>query len=298
MEAKRVVCLVAIMCFLSLSIQEAQALPIGNASFQGAGVAIDLEFPEEAHPTETITLNLTMTALTGLKIQNLTLVVEVLVDTGWQQAYKEQVVSLSMMQNDTLDRMVWFTLPLNAREALRCYMYVLTDKTPGFPLVYVFYTSRVRTLTYDELLANYTSLQAENEALVESSNTISAQYNALNSTYYSLLNQYDSLNATFESLNGSYFVQKADFEALNASYDSLEADYRTLNQTYYGLTDENEELSNTVNARDAELAVAKNVAYALIVVVVALVALVIYVKKISSEPYVVVRKETVSLKPD
>jgi hypothetical protein len=47
-------------------------LPVGNVSFQGAGVVIDLgEFPEEAHPAEAIVLNLTITAQTGLKLLKL-----------------------------------------------------------------------------------------------------------------------------------------------------------------------------------------------------------------------------------
>ena len=297
MRPKVIICLVAMLCFLSGSIHETDALPASNVSFRGAGVVIDLEFPEEAHPTETITLNLTITALTGLKLQNFTLTIEVLVDTSWKQAYKEQVLLLNMVQGDVLARRVWFTLPLNAHETLHCYMYVLTDKAPGWPSTYVFNTTCVRTLTYNELLTKYNSLLTDYETLLGSYNALSTQYGELNSTYNLLLNQYNSLHATFESLNSSYFTQKASYDELKTNYDSLEATYKTLNQTYYVHKAENDILRETVGTKETELTMTRDIVYALIVVAVVLAAVVIYIKKVKSEPYVVLRKETVALKP-
>ncbi len=274
MKARGIVCLVAIMFSLSLPIPKASALSVGNTSFRGAGVILDLDFPKEAHPADSITLNLTITALTGLKVQNFTLLIEVFVDTGWQQTYREQVLSLSMVQNDTLKKMVWFTLPLDSQEALRCYMYVQTDKAPGLPQTYIFYTTYVRTKTYDELLANYTELRADYVAL-------DAQYKELNSTHNSFVANYSRL-----------LTEHANYTALKTSYETLETDFRALNQSYYSLMEE-KEFRNTV----ADLAVTKTILYVLVVIVLALVALIIY-RKISSKPYVILRKETVSMKPD
>lgn len=296
MRFKAIVCVVAALGFLSATINEACASSVGNVSFRGAGVVVDMEFPEEAHPTETITLNVTITALLALKLQNFTLVIKVLVDTGWQQVYKEQLLSLNMDPNEVLVRLVWFTLPQSAHESLYCQMYVLTDKAPGLPATYVFYATHVRTVTYDELLANYNSLLTTYETLLDSYNALVAQYDGLNSTYNLLLSQYNSLQATFESLNSSYFSQKAAYDTLKANYDALDASYRTLNQTHYALTTENHSLRNTVSAQDTELAMTRNAVYGLIAVTVALAALIIYNKKKKSEPYVVLRKETVTLK--
>jgi hypothetical protein len=297
MRFKVMVCLVAALSFLLGSINETRASSVGSVSFRGAGVIVDMEFPEEAHPTETITLNVTITALLALKLQNFTLVIKVLVDTGWQQVYKEQLLSLNMDPSEVLVRLVWFTLPQSAHESLYCEMYVLTDKAPGLPPTYIFYATHVRTVTYDELLANYSSLLTDYETLLNYYNGLVAQYNGLNSTYNSLLGQYNSLSATFESLNSSYFAQKAAYDALRADYVSLETSYKTLNQTHHALTIENVDLRNTIGARDTELTTTRNVAYGLIAVTVALAALVIYNKKKRSEPYVVLRKETVTLKP-
>ena len=297
MRLKVIVCLVTIMCFLSLSINDTSASSVGNISFQGAGVVIDVEFPEETHPTDTITLNLTITATIGLKLQNFTLVIRVLIDTGWQQVYKEQVLSLNMVQWDVLERLIWFTLPQHAHEALQCNMYVQTDKAPGLPATYFFYATHVRTMTYDELIGNYSSLLTDYGTLLDSYNTLSTQYNGLNSTYNSLLNEYNSLQATFRSLNSSYFTQKAAYDTLRTGYDSLEASYHTLNQTYYALVAESDSLRNTADTRDTELTTTKNIAYALIAITVILAALIIYSKKKKTEPYIVLRKETVAVKP-
>ncbi len=192
MKPKVIACTVVILCLLSSSILNTNAQPAGNVSLEGAGVVMYLEFPKEAHPTETLTINLTITAQTGLKLQNFTLVIEVLVDTGWQQVYKEQVLSLSMVQNGVLERSVWFTLPQNSHEALRCNVYVGTDKAPGLPPNYIFYITDVRTMTYNDLLLNYSRLLADYELQLDRYNALSLKYDGLDSTYNSLNNDYNS----------------------------------------------------------------------------------------------------------
>jgi hypothetical protein len=289
MRFKAIVCLLAILCVLSGSVHETGASPVSNVTFGGPGITIELKFPEEAHPTETITHNLTLTALTSLVLQNFTLVIKVLVNMSWQQVYKEQVFLRSMEQSEALISEGKFTLPQNAHETLYCNMHVLTDRVSE-PLTCTFYTTNVRTMTYNELLANYSSLLTDYETLLGSYNNLSTRYGGLNSTYNLLLNQHSSLLATFASLNSSYFIQKAVYDALRTSYDSLDASYKTLNQTYYAMR-------NTIDTPEAELTTTRYITYALIAVTVALVALVIYLKKKKDEPYVVLRKETVALNP-
>ena len=303
MRVKTVFSLVIILAFLFGLIHQVVALSVTNVSFRGGGLNIDLSFPEEAHPTENTTHNVTITALTSLVLQNFTLVIKVFVNMSWQQIYQEQILSQNMQQNEGLTRRVIFTLPQEAHERLYCYMYVLTDKISS-ALTYIFYTTHVRTLThsellseYSELLANYSSLHAEYETLIESYNAVSTQHSALNTTYTLLLGQYNSLQATHTSLNSSYFSQKADYNALEASYDSLEASYITLNQTYNALKSENGDSRSTIGASDTDLIMTRNLMYVFIAATVALVALVIYIKKKKPDPYIVVRKETVALKP-
>lgn len=303
MRVKTVVSLVIILVFLFGLINDVGALLVNNVSFRGGGVNVNLSFPEEAHPIENTTHNLTITSLTSLVLQNFTLVIKVLSNMSWQNVYQEQILSQNMQQNEDLTRRMIFNLPQEAHERLNCYMYILTDQISS-PLTYTFYTTHVRTITYSELLskysellANYSSLQAECETLIESYNALSTQHSALNSTYTLLLGQYNSLQATYTSLNSSYFGQKADYDALEASYNSLEASYITLNQTYSALKAENDDSRNTIGASNTELTMTRNLMYIFIAVTVALVALVIYIKKKKPDPYIVVRKETVALKP-
>jgi hypothetical protein len=304
MRAKAIVSLVIILVLVFGNIHEADALSVSDISFRDAGVTIDLTFPEEAHPTDTITHNLTITAYTPLLLQNFTLVINALVDMTWQQVYKEQIFSQPMQQNEDLTRRMMFTLPQDTHERLSGYIYVLTSKSVSDPSIYMFYTTYVRTITYaellgeyNELLANYTSLGADYGTLLASYNSLSTQYDTMNSTYKSLLNQYDSLQATYSFLNSSFFSQKTSYDALKASYDSLQGNYKTLNQTYDALKAEINNPGSTVVALNTELSTTRYLMYAFIAVTIALVALIVYVKKKKPEPYIVVRKETVALKP-
>ncbi len=111
-----------------------------------------------------------------------------------------------------------------------------------------------------------------------------------------LLNQHKSLQATFQSLNSSYLAQEVTLDASEDDYDSLEANYTALKQTYDALKVDSNSLRTAIDKRDNELIMSRYSMYVLIVVVVALLALVVYLKKGKSDPYVIFRKETVALK--
>lgn len=304
MRVKGLVCLVLTLFFLYGSICEIGALSNSSVSFYGAGVIIDLTFPEEAHPTESITHNLTITANTSLTLENFTVIIKALVDSSWQQVYKEQILLRDMLQGENLTRRMRFTLPEKAHGRLYCFIYVLTDKAAGDHLSYTLYTTHVRTLTYSELLSkynelltNYSDLLTDYETLLESYNNLSTQYNTLNSTYNSLLNEYNILQSNYNSLNSTYYSLKASYDSLLSSYNSLEADYNSLNQTYITLENEINDLQQRIDASKIELNNTRNLMYLFIGTTIALIALIIYVKKKKPEPYIVIRKETVAVKP-
>ena len=48
---------------------------VDSVSFHGVGVTIALTFPEEAHPSDSITHNVTITANADLALQNYTIVI-------------------------------------------------------------------------------------------------------------------------------------------------------------------------------------------------------------------------------
>jgi tetrahydromethanopterin S-methyltransferase subunit B len=91
---------------------------------------------------------------------------------------------------------------------------------------------------------------------------------------------------------------QGNYSALLADYDSLETTYNSLNQTYTLLQTEVNNLHQRENVLTAELNNTRNAMYVFIASTIALIALIFYIKKKKPEPYIVLRKETVALKPE
>jgi hypothetical protein len=303
MRFKSLICLLIASFFLFGSVCGVDVLSTSSFSFHGAGVIIDLTFPEEAHPAESITHNLTITADTSLTLENFTIIIQVLVNSSWQQVSTDARTGRDMAQNEKLPITLKFTLPQNAHGKLYCFMYVLTDKTSD-PLSYTFYTTHVRTYTYSELLSeynesltNYSDLLSDYETLLESYNTLSAEHGTLNSTYNSLLNEYNALQSSYNSLNSTYYSLQASYDSLLSSYYSLEANFNSLNETYTTLENEINNLRQKTEASKIDIINTRNLTYLFVGTTIALIVLIIYIKKKKPEPYVVIRKETVAVKP-
>ena len=173
--------------------------------------------------------------------------------------------------------------------------------------------------TYNELLLSYATLNSTYYGL-------SDDYSDLNSTYKELLGQYANLNDTYnelyyeysnvksarDSLLGDISKLRSDYNLLNSThynlnetYYSLQAVYDELNQTYTGLLTDFNNLQDTYNYLEARFTRSENdlnsdkiVMFIFIVAVAVLVAFIVYLKRKQQEPYVVIRKETVSVKPE
>jgi predicted nuclease with TOPRIM domain len=309
-----------------------------TVSFRGGGVTIDLTFPEEAHPTETLTHNVTITAHTDLSLQSFTLFIYAPVNATWQEV-KNRTISWDFLENETLTSRIEFQLPQDTNGTLYCEMTVQTDQTAD-ALSYKFYTTRVSELTfsemqslYYEMLANYTSLQTDYEtllneydgllanysslfanytALLSEHNDLLAKYNAQVATYESLLNSYNKLSGDYNTLDSNYRSQlskynalQADYDSLNSTHYSLQANYTTLqavydalNQTYTDLLSDLNNLQERISFSESALNTDRIVMFIFIVTVACLIAFIIYIKRKEPEPYVVIRKETVTMKPD
>jgi predicted nuclease with TOPRIM domain len=310
-----------------------------TVSFRGGGVTIDLTFPEEAHPTDSIWHNATLTANTALTLHNLTLVIKAPVDSTWQEITGWYLFNRVLQENESRMEEMYFQLPSNANGTLQCFIYVNTSQNAYYSS-YTFYTTHVSEPTfsemqslyyemlanyttlqtdyetllneYDGLLANYSSLFANYTALLSEHNELLVKYNAQVATYESLLNSYNKLSGDYNTLDSNYRSQlskynalQVDYDSLNsthyslqANYTSLQAVYKALNQTYIELEAE----LNDLQQRNTFLENAQNtdriVMFIFIVTVACLIALIIYIKKKEPEPYVVIRKETVAMKPD
>src|SRR3989304_922194 len=165
---------------------------------------------------------------------------------------------------------------------------------------------------YDDLLANYNSSLANYTALLSQYNQLSANYNAQVSTYQTLLanynklsDDYDALNVNYRSKINEYSALQTDYESLNstrnslqANYTNLQADYDELNQRYADLLTDLNNLQTDLNDSVGEVNTNRIVMFIFVITLVALVAFIIYLKRGKEEPYVVIRKETVSMNQD
>lgn len=309
-----------------------------TVSFHGDGITIDLIFPEEAHPNTTITHNVTITAHTDLSLQSFTLFIYTPINSTWQEV-KNRTITWDFLENETLTSRIEFQLPQNTNGTLYCEMTVQTDQSSDY-LSYSFYTTRVSELTfsemqnlYNEMLANYTTLQADYEtllneyngllanytglfanytallsehnelltkyntqvatyeSLLDNFNTLSDDHKTLNSNYQSKLNEYNALQTNFNSLNSTYY-------SLQANHTSLQAVYKELNQTCTELEAELNDLQQDITFSENALNTDRIVMFIFLVAVACLIAFIIYIKRKEREPYVVIRKETVAVKPD
>jgi predicted nuclease with TOPRIM domain len=367
MRAKKIVYFLSFLLISSAVMYCAGASQTNSVSFHGVGVTVDLAYPEEAHPAESISHNLTITTNTAVEIQNITLFVYAPVDSAWQYVNKSTIILPPLPANTSLPFVIRLTLPQNANGTLYCLLYVQTDQSADYSS-YSFFTTQVRALTYSELLvahnellenyrvlnnsytelnqtytalwisynelwANYSTLSANYNSLNSSFNSLFAQnsalqseYNALNSTYYSLQANYTSILANNNALQTSYNSLSSSNNALQLSYNSLigiknalQSDFNSLNSTYQGvrtsyallgeaydslnrtytaLQNEVNDFTQRINSSESALNSDRAVMFIFVATVAVLIAFVIYLKHKKTEPYVVIRKETVAIEKE
>jgi predicted nuclease with TOPRIM domain len=311
------------------------ASSIKNVSFNGVGVAIDLTFPEESYPNITITHDVTITANTNLKLRNFTLFVYAPINSVLQYITNDTVAWPSMQENESLpvvNILIW--LPENVNGRLYCLMYVETE----INLVIkrsscTFYTTLVSEPTFSEMQSeydvlwedyilldakykaldeNFTILWANYTLLLSELDQLKADYNSKVVAYETLLAQYNKLSDDYDALDANYGSKIAEFGALQTdygdlnstcyslqtSYNALSAVYAALNQTYTILQTEFDTLQERINVSESALNTDRIVLFIFVVTVAALIAFVVYLKRKKEEPYVVIRKETVSMKSE
>ena len=377
MRTKNVVYFLSLLLMSSVFVYCAGA-QTNNVSFHGAGVTVDLAYPEEAHPSNTTAYNETITHDISIRndtpstLQSFTMVVTAVVNQSLEVIYSGQ---------DTLTHPLPFTynltipLPLGTNGSLQCSVYVRTSGTGLDDLHFTVQTTEVRTLTYTELLfeynqlmENYTALNNSYVALNNTYNDLRILYNAtlqdynrtlleyqtLNTTYNGLYSDYGILNSTYNSLNSTYYSLRADYNLLEGNYNSilaknnalqldynsidsthsnlqtiynsllstkntLQTNYNSLNSTYYSvqasyallrgaydsLNRTYTALENEINTLTQRITGSENalnndrvVMFIFVAAVAGLVAFVIYLKQKKPEPYVVIRKETVTMEQD
>jgi len=275
---RKIVILMFGMTLLSSLGSVAKASQFSSVSFTYGYLGGSLEFYEEAYPTSTIRYNLTIVAYLDVTIYNLTLRISGLVGEKWQTLHTEQIILHSLKQGKNLTRQIIVTLPQNTSERLYCVIEASTDK--GFGKT-AFYSTHVRTITYEELLNLY------NEFLVN--------YSTLQADYNQLLTDRDALNLTYSSLVAEHSLMQTNYNVLNSSYEFLTASYNALTLNYDSLQEDHTYIKTKYDASVGELNIFRTLMYIFAVTTVIFVATTVYFRK--KAPYLVLRKET-SIKPD
>jgi hypothetical protein len=209
MQAKKVGCFLCILLLFSAVIGSVHAEPT-TVTFHGVGVTIDLTFPEEAHPAESISHNISITANTDLTLQNFTIFIYAPVGPNWQEIKNQTITNLDLSENQSFTSRLGFTLPQEANGTLSCFLYVLTSKSTDY-LSITFYTTRVSVLTFSEMQSLYNEMLANYTSLVEDYDGLLANYSSLLTEYETLLSQHNSLSAQYASSVSTYETLLTNF---------------------------------------------------------------------------------------
>ena len=294
--------------FAGIGAATAQTNPV---SLEGAGVAITLSFPEDAHPNDSIshTIAANTTSSTSLEIM---LFVYAPVDSTFQQIKSNTSSWATLPAGISLPAYsIRFTLPQNVNGTLRCVLYVRTNQSSDY-MSFTFYTTLVRSVSYSELqiayselLVNHSKLVIEYENLLEEYDGLRSENIGLISSQETLMNDYNQIKANHSSLVVSYATLQSEYSTKKGSYDALLVEYNNLTisnenlwKNYTSLKSVVSTLEQAVGDKDAAANTDRILMIVFIITIMGLIALVAYVKRKKQEPYLVIRKETATLDKD
>ncbi len=130
----------------------------------------------------------------------------------------------------------------------------------------------------------YNSLLQEHQHLLGDYSSLDFDHNSLVFSFNNLLNDYNSINQTSANLHGNL--------------TDLQNDYNALSQEYTDLQTMIDDLEDAIEISQIQLETDRNLMIIFIMILVSLIGLIIYLRNKQKEPYVVIRKETVSVKPE
>lgn len=304
MQVRKAIALLSVVLFFAIPIHNVIAASTMTESFRGNGITVDIEFPDEAHPAETITYNVTITANTNLILQKFNITIWLQTNSTTLHIRNQTTTEWNLLENENLISHLGFTLPPNANGKLYCLLYVQTDQSADYSS-YSFYTTYVSNLTFtemqnlhNEMLANYNSLEAKYNAQF-------LNYQSLLSSNSNLENEYNTANKNLESKSNQYKTLQSDYQTMNSTMNDLKTTYNALNQTCNALNQTNTNLQERlvslqekVNPLQTAVDTYRVAMFIFVATVAGLIAFIIYIKQRSKDPYIVIRKETVSAKID
>ena len=316
---RKTIALLIMILFVTQTIYSVAASLTSAVSFSSNGVTIVIEFPDEAHPLDNITHEISITSDASTTLSNFAVIIRAPVNSIWQEVYTGQdnlSKSLPVDYNLTLP-----PLPQNANGTLQCFIFVNTSSIDYISTT--IYTTRVSELTFSEmqtlydeiltnytalfneyndlfgnysgLLANYTSLLSNNAILQDKYDDQLAIYKSLQDSNNDLTNQFNTLNSNYQSKTADYNSLRTDYQTLNSTRNALQISYKDLQDAYNNL----DQAYNELQAQEATQQSSENdvnnliaVIIVLAIIIAALAILTIYIKQKSKEPYIVIHKES------
>jgi predicted nuclease with TOPRIM domain len=240
---------------------------------------LTFSLPQEANGTLQCVIYANTSSVDDLAIMLYTTRVNTLTFSEMQSLYDEMLANYTALQEDyaTLQNEydnLWanYTILSDNYTALLSERDELSDQ----------YDAQVAT--YNGLLEDYTDLSNEWDTLKNDYDSLDVEYNLKTRELGVLQENYDMLNATRNSLLGNY-------TNLDGNFTQLQTDYVALNQTYTELVANKTDLQNDLDSD-------KIIMFIFVVAVAVLIAFIVYIKRKQQEPYLVIRKETVSMKSD
>jgi len=235
-----------------------------TAAFDFMGIYGYLTFPEECHPNDTLTHELIIAAEPdGIHVIHFGINISCNTASGETILYAEKIIENEELPEDwVLNKNVTLTIPTDAYGKLCCVIEADTYKRfTTCDSAVRFHTTRIRTLTYEGLLAAYNSLLNLYNDTLEELDYWSSEYQTLNNTYHQLLTDYQELlnqhNITvvelnhwlteYQTLNNTYHQLLTDYDLLNFSYQKLETDYESLQASFKSLEASFNSLNSSYN---------------------------------------------------
>lgn len=265
-------------------------------SFHGIGITVELVYPEEAHPEDSIDYNVTIASNTSPNLNFFNLTIYGTINQTLQEI-KSLIFSGWGELTDPITNRINVSIPKDTFGRLYCTLHAETDQDTDY-LSTSFYTTHVNQPTFSELLVDYDQLLSDysnKESLVislrQELDDLDFDYSSLETDYELKSNLYQLLLIDYENLNLTSSNLSQNYENLTSSFDLLTQDSISMQDYIETLEGQIEISNNTLNTD-------RNIMVVFIIILVGLIGLIIYLRNKQKEPYVVIRKETVSMKPE
>ena len=320
---RKTIALLIMVLFITQITCSVTASSTSAFSFRSNNFTITIAFPEEAHPLEDVTHNVTITANTDLTSLELVIQIYASIGTTLQSIRNQSFPPIDILgQGQSLPIGIIFQAPQQTNGLVNCVINVSTSQISG-TASYSFLTTHVSSLTFTEiqslydqiltnytallneyndlvgnyssLLANYTNLFSNNTILQDNYNEQLAIYKSLQDSNNDLTNQFNTLNSNYQSKTVDYNSLQTDYQTLNSTSNALQISYNDLQDAYNNLDHAYDELqAQEATQQSSENDVNNLIAVIIVlaIIIAALAILTIYIKQKSKEPYIVIHKES------